>query len=75
MKKLFGRGLWLALLPAAQAHESWPPHTHVIDRQYSDLFVLCAVGLVALMAGLLLFRRFGNRRGLKKSSRGPGRGS
>jgi len=74
MRKLFGRSVWLALLPAAQAHESWAPHTHVIDRQYSDLSVLCAVGLVALTASLLLFRWFGNRRRLK-SSRDPGRGS
>ena len=53
---------WLALLPVARAHESWAPHTHAIERDQSDLSVLCTVGLVALVAGLLLFRWFGNRR-------------
>ena len=69
MKKLFGRVIWLALLPAAQAHESWAPHTHAIDSHYSDLSLLCAAGLVILMAGLLYCRAFGSRRHSKSSRR------
>ena len=67
MKTSFSLAGWLALLPAAQAHESWAPHTHTFDNQHSDLFILCVVSLAVLSAGLLLFRAFGKRRRLKFS--------
>ncbi len=67
MKRFFCLAGWLALLAAAQAHESWAPHTHTFDNQHSDLFLLCAAGLVMLTAGLLLLRSFGKRRRLKSS--------
>ena len=54
-------------MPVARAHESWAPHTHAIEREQSDLSVLCTVGLVTLVAGLLLFRWFDNRRRLNSS--------
>ena len=66
MKKLFCLAGWLALLPAAQAHQSWAPHTHTFDNEHSDLLVLCMAGLVMLITGLLLLRSFGKR---SKSSR------
>ncbi len=62
MKTSFSLVGWLALLPAAQAHESWAPHTHTFDNQHSDLFILCVVSLGLLSAGLVLFRAFGKRR-------------
>ncbi|PYJ94804.1 MAG: hypothetical protein DME23_24770 [Verrucomicrobia bacterium] len=67
MKKLFSLAGWLALLPAAQAHESWAPHTHTFDNQHSDLFILCVVSLGVLSAGLVLFRSLGKRRRAKAS--------
>ena len=67
MKTFFSLAAWLALLPAAQAHESWAPHTHTFDNQHSDLFILCVVSLALLSAGLLLFLAIGKRRRLKSS--------
>ena len=67
MKTLFSLASWLALLPAARAHESWAPHTHTFDNQHSDLFILCVVSLAVLSAGLVLFRLWGRRRRLKSS--------
>jgi hypothetical protein len=67
MKKLFCVAGWLALLPAARAHESWAPHTHAMGGQHSDLFVLCTVGSVMMIAGPLLFRWFNQRRRWKSS--------
>ncbi|PYL01628.1 MAG: hypothetical protein DME19_01015 [Verrucomicrobia bacterium] len=67
MKTFFSLAAWLALLPAAQAHESWAPHTHTFDNQHSDLFILCVVSLGVLSAGLVLFRLCGKRRRLKSS--------
>ena len=52
-------------LCAAQAHESWAPHTHSLGNEVSDLFVLCAAGLVTGIAGLVLFRTLGKQRRLK----------
>jgi len=65
--KLFWLAGWLAVLPAAQAHESWAPHTHALDSHHSDFFILCVVSLAVLSAGLLLFHAFGKRRRLKSS--------
>ena len=67
MKTFFCLAGWLAALTAAQAHESWAPHTHTFDNRHSDLFVLCVIGLAVLSAGLVLFRASGKRRRLKSS--------
>ena len=67
MKSYFRFAGVFACLCAAQAHESWAPHTHTLDHQDSDLFVLCAAGLVAMIAGLALFQMLGNRRRLKSA--------
>ncbi len=67
MKRFFGLAGLLALLPAAQAHESWAPHTHTLASQHSDLLVLCVAGLAVLGVGLRLLRSSGKRRGLKSS--------
>jgi len=61
MKSYFRFAGVLACLCAAQAHESWAPHTHVLDHQRSDLFVLSAGVLAASGVGLLLIRRFRKR--------------
>jgi hypothetical protein len=50
----------LTCLCAAQAHESWAPHTHALDQQHSDGFVV-SVGIVAAAVGLLLFALFRKR--------------
>ena len=65
--KLFWLPGWLAVLPVAQAHESWAPHTHTLGSHHSDFFALCVVSLAVLSAGLLLFHAFGKRRRLKSS--------
>ena len=57
----------LGCLSAAHAHESWAPHTHSFGNEASDLFVLCAAGLVTLMAGLALFRMLGKHRRCRSS--------
>ena len=62
MKKFLRFAGALALLPAARAHESWAPHTHTLDNQHSDLFILCGVGLATLIMGLVLFRSIGKIR-------------
>jgi len=61
-------------LSAAQAHESWAPHTHSFGNEASDLVVLCAAGLGTLIAGLALFRILGKHRRLR-SSHSRSRGS
>jgi len=65
MKKLFCLAGVFVSLSVARAHESWAPHTHTIDNQRSDLFILCLTGLGASGAGLLLVRWLRNRRQLK----------
>ena len=65
MKSYFRIAGVCACLCAAQAHESWAPHTHSFGNESSDLFVLCAAGLVTLIAGLALFRTLGKQRRLK----------
>ena len=67
MKSYFRFAGLLASLCAAQAHESWAPHVHTLDPQHSDLFVLCAAGFVAMIAGLALFRMVGKRRRLNSA--------
>ncbi len=67
MKRFFCLAGLLALPPAAQAHESWAPHTHTLGSRHSDLLVLCVAGLAVFSAGLLLLRSLGKRRGLKSS--------
>ena len=67
MKSYFRFAGVFACLCAAQAHESWAPHTHAFDHQHSDLFVLCAAGFVVMSAGLALFRMLGKRRRLKSA--------
>jgi len=74
MKSYFRFAGVFAWLCAAQAHESWAPHVHTLDQQHSDLFVLCAAGFVAVIAGLALFRLLDKRRHLK-SAVIPSRGS
>ena len=74
MKSYFRFAGVFACLCVAQAHESWAPHTHSFGNQDSDVFVLCAAGLVAMIAGLALFRMLGKRRRLK-SAAAPGRRS
>jgi hypothetical protein len=54
-----------ACLCAAQAHESWAPHTHSFTNELSDHFVLCTAGLVTMVAGLALLRVWGKHRRLK----------
>ena len=67
MKSYFRFAGVFACLCAAQAHESWAPHTHTLDQQHSDAFVMCAAGFVAMTAGLALFRMLGKRRRLKSA--------
>jgi len=74
MKSYFRFAGLLASLCAAQAHESWAPHTHSFGNEASDLFVLCVAGLVTMIAGLALFRMSGKHNRLK-SARIPGRRS
>jgi len=72
MKSYFRFAGVFACLCAAQAHESWAPHTHSFGNEVSDLFVLCAAGFVTMIAGLALFRMLGKHRRLK-SPHFPGR--
>ena len=74
MKSLFRLAGMFAILGAAQAHESWAPHTHSFDNNVSDLAVLCVAGLVTMIGGLALFRMLGKGRRLK-SPHFPGRRS
>lgn len=68
MKRFFRFAGVFASLGVAQAHESWAPHTHSLGNEVSDLFVLCTGGLVAMAAGLALFRVLGKLRRLKSSA-------
>ena len=61
MKSYFRFAGVFACSCAAQAHESWAPHTHALDQQHSDVFVLSAGVLAASGVGLLLIRRFRKR--------------
>ena len=65
MKRHFRFAGVFAFLSAAQAHESWAPHTHSVGNETSDLFILCAAGFLTLMAGRVLFRTLGKQRRLK----------
>ena len=57
-----------ACLSAAQAHESWAPHSHTLDHQDSDVFVLSLGVLAASGVGLLLVRLFRKRSQLELSA-------
>ncbi len=61
MKSYFRFAGLLASLCAAQAHESWAPHTHTLGQQHSDIFVLSLGVLAALGVGFLLVRLFRQR--------------
>ena len=65
MKSYFRFAGLFAFLSAAQAHESWAPHTHSLGNEVSDLFVLCAAGLVTLIASWVLFRTSAKQRRVK----------
>src|ERR1051326_7882358 len=52
MKRLLGAVCGFGGLAAAEAHESWAPHTHVLEQRHSDLFILAVSGLILLVAGL-----------------------
>jgi hypothetical protein len=67
MKSHFRFAGVFACLSAAQAHESWAPHTHSFGTEDSDLFVLCAAGLATLIAGVALFRMLCKHRRLKSA--------
>ena len=67
MKRCFSL-LGTLLAPAvALAHDSAVPHTHAIDHNNSDLFLLCVVTAAATTAGLLLYRLV--RKGARPESR------
>jgi len=62
MKKfLSGVGL-LAFNFLADAHDSWAPHTHTIDRGHSDFFYLSVGGIFALFLAALARTVFNRRR-------------
>jgi len=61
MKSYFPIAGLFTCLCAAQAHESWAPHTHTLDQQQSDVVVLALGVLAAAGAGWLLSRLFRKR--------------
>jgi len=71
MKCYFRIAGTFACLSAAQAHESWAPHSHMLDQQHSDVFVLSLGVLAASGVGLLLFRLF-RKRSQPELSASPG---
>jgi len=46
MNSYFRLAGMFACLSAAQAHEAWAPHSHLLDDQRSDVFLL-SLGVLA----------------------------